>query len=47
MVAAAPIICATIRPTNEIQAERTLFRFFWALSAADSSGASRGVLCSG
>ena len=28
MLAVAPTNCAMIRPTNEIQAERTLFRFF-------------------
>ena len=36
MLAEAPTNCAMIRPTNEIQAERTLFRFFRRFCSSSS-----------
>ena len=40
MVAAAPTIWATIRPANEIQAERTLAFFFFLFFSAAAAAAS-------
>ena len=37
----APTICATIRPANEIHAERTLSFFFFFLVSGVSSAVSR------